>query len=218
MRVPASSLHWLRRQAVATRSYAVLTRESINPRVLQAEYAVRGPLVLRSLEYTKRLANGDTSLPFDKVIPCNIGNPHILKQQPIEFHRQVLALVNVPGLVDTPEAQKLFQPDAIARAKFYLKNIPGERAPTATARVSRSCARRSRRSSSVVMATRPTRKTSTSRTVPVPPCRTRSWRSFVTRTTPFWLRFPQYPLYSRRSPSTAERLSDTILTSPRDGP
>ncbi|KAJ0401463.1 hypothetical protein ATCC90586_009873 [Pythium insidiosum] len=125
MRVPASSLRWLRRQAAATRSFAVLTRESINPRVLQAEYAVRGPLVLRSLEYTKRLANGDKSLPFDKVIPCNIGNPHILKQQPIEFHRQVLALVNVPGLVDAPEAQALFQPDAIARAKFYLKNIPG---------------------------------------------------------------------------------------------
>ncbi|TMW68812.1 hypothetical protein Poli38472_006280 [Pythium oligandrum] len=107
------------------RAFAVLTRESINPHVLKAEYAVRGPLVLRSVEYTKRLNNGDKSLPFDKVIPCNIGNPLILKQEPIEFHRQVLALVNVPGLVDAPEAQKLFQPDAIERAKFYLKNIPG---------------------------------------------------------------------------------------------
>lgn len=107
------------------RTFAVLTRESINPHVLKAEYAVRGPLVLRSVEYTKRLARGDKSLPFDKVIPCNIGNPLILKQEPIEFHRQVLALVNVPGLVDTPEAKTLFQPDAIERAKFYLKNIPG---------------------------------------------------------------------------------------------
>ncbi|TYZ62524.1 hypothetical protein PybrP1_012706 [[Pythium] brassicae (nom. inval.)] len=112
-------------QSQQQRGLAVLTRESINPRVLQAEYAVRGPLVLRSVEYTKRLKNGDKSLPFDRVIPCNIGNPLLLKQEPIEFHRQVLALVNVPGLVDAPEAQKLFQPDAIARAKFYLDNIPG---------------------------------------------------------------------------------------------
>lgn len=111
--------------ALQQRGFAVLTRESINPNVLRAEYAVRGPLVLRSVEYTKRLKNGDRSLPFDKVIPCNIGNPLILKQEPIEFHRQVLALVNVPGLVDAPEAKALFQPDAIARAKFYLDNIPG---------------------------------------------------------------------------------------------
>ncbi|ETL37294.1 hypothetical protein L916_10945, partial [Phytophthora nicotianae] len=98
----------------------VLTTATFNPKVVKAEYAVRGALVLRSNEYENRLANGDKSLPFDKVIPCNIGNPQVLKQEPIEFHRQVLALVNVPGLVDQPEAQKLFQPDAIARAKFYI--------------------------------------------------------------------------------------------------
>jgi alanine transaminase len=112
-------------KSIGKRNMAVLTKEGINQRILKAEYAVRGPLVLRSLEYTKRLNNGDRSLPFDKVIPCNIGNPLILKQEPIEFHRQVLALVNVPGLVDVPEAKKLFKPDAIERAKFYLKNIPG---------------------------------------------------------------------------------------------
>lgn len=108
----------------STRAFAVLTRESINPRILNAEYAVRGPLVLRSVEYERQLARGD-SLPFDRVIPCNIGNPLVLKQPPISFHRQVLALVNVPGLVDDPAAAKLFPPDAIARAKFYLDHLPG---------------------------------------------------------------------------------------------
>ncbi|KAL4095758.1 hypothetical protein PRIC1_009130 [Phytophthora ramorum] len=103
----------------------VLTAETLNPNIVKAEYAVRGALVLRSNEYEDRLARGDKSLPFDKVIPCNIGNPQVLQQKPIEFHRQVLALVNVPGLVDTPEAQKLFPPDAIARAKFYIDNIVG---------------------------------------------------------------------------------------------
>lgn len=97
----------------------------IGDNIVKAEYAVRGALVLRSNEYEQRLARGDKSLPFDKVIPCNIGNPQVLEQEPIEFHRQVLALVNVPGLVDRPEAQKLFLPDAIARAKFYIDNIVG---------------------------------------------------------------------------------------------
>lgn len=106
------------------RHFAVLSRESINPCVLRAEYAVRGALVLRAEKYQRRLARGE-KLPFEYIIPCNIGNPLVLKQEPLEFHRQVLALVNVPGLVDAPEAQKLFQPDAIARARVYLDRIPG---------------------------------------------------------------------------------------------
>lgn len=111
--------------AASRRGMAVLTKEGINQRIVQAEYAVRGALVLRSMDYTKRLNQGDRSLPFDRVIPCNIGNPLILKQEPIEFHRQVLALANVPGLVDAPEAKKLFKADAIERAKFYLRHLPG---------------------------------------------------------------------------------------------
>lgn len=107
------------------RTMTVLTKELINQRIVRAEYAVRGPIVQRSVEYEQRLQQGDRSFPFDKIIPCNIGNPQILKQEPIEFHRQVLALVNVPGFVDTQEAQSLFQVDAIQRARNYLRNIPG---------------------------------------------------------------------------------------------
>ncbi|KAK1948044.1 Alanine aminotransferase 2 [Phytophthora citrophthora] len=119
------ALKQLRASSSLSRGFAVLTADTINPNIVKAEYAVRGALVLRSNEYEDRLARGDVSLPFDKVIPCNIGNPQVLKQEPIEFHRQVLALVNVPGLVDQPEAQKLFPPDAIERAKFYIDNIAG---------------------------------------------------------------------------------------------
>ncbi|OQS08012.1 alanine aminotransferase 2 [Thraustotheca clavata] len=107
------------------RRMSVLTKATINPRIVEAEYAVRGAIVLRSGEYQKQLASGDKSLPFDKIIPCNIGNPQILGQKPIQFHREVLALVNVPGLVDHPSAKKIFKEDAIARAKHYLAKIPG---------------------------------------------------------------------------------------------
>ncbi|OQS08011.1 alanine aminotransferase 2 [Thraustotheca clavata] len=103
---------------------SVLNKATFNPRVVSAEYAVRGAIVLRSNEYQKQLAAG-AELPFDKIIPCNIGNPQILGQKPIHFHREVLALVNVPGLVDHPEAPSIFKEDAIARAKHYLAKIPG---------------------------------------------------------------------------------------------
>ncbi|KAH9116493.1 hypothetical protein AeMF1_009584 [Aphanomyces euteiches] len=103
---------------------SALTKDTVNPRIVQAEYAVRGPLVLKSIELTKRLAKGE-KLPFDKIIPCNIGNPQSLGQAPIQFHREVLALVNVPGLIEHPSASQIFKPDAIARAKHYLNKIPG---------------------------------------------------------------------------------------------
>lgn len=93
--------------------------------IVNAEYAVRGALVLRALEYKKLLSTGDTSLPFDKIIECNIGNPQALGQQPITFHRQVLALVNVPGLTSHAHVKQLFPSDAIARANHYIANMPG---------------------------------------------------------------------------------------------
>ncbi|KAL7693347.1 hypothetical protein Plhal304r1_c004g0016181 [Plasmopara halstedii] len=74
-------------------AFCVLTANTINPNIVKAEYAVRARWC------------------------CALT---MLEQKPIEFHRQVLALVNVPGMVDRPEAQKLFPPDAIARAKFYI--------------------------------------------------------------------------------------------------
>jgi len=36
-----------------------------------------------------------------------------------------MALLMAPFLMDTPEAENLFPPDAIARAKLYLKNLKG---------------------------------------------------------------------------------------------
>ncbi len=54
----------------------MITLEDLNPKLLQAQYAVRGPIVQRAQELE---AEGK------KVIYCNIGNPQALKQRPLSF-------------------------------------------------------------------------------------------------------------------------------------
>ena len=93
--------------------------DTINPLVKAAEYAVRGPIVARSAELAQQLKDGK-ELPFKRIIPCNIGNPHALHQKSISFLRNVLSLVI------NPELQKhtsIFKPDVIARASKYLSVI-----------------------------------------------------------------------------------------------
>jgi hypothetical protein len=54
----------------------------------QAQYAVRGEVVLRAMSHAKALARGE-SRPFSKLVYCNIGNPQELGQAPVTFFRQV---------------------------------------------------------------------------------------------------------------------------------
>lgn len=49
-----------------------LESENLNPRLLEAEYAVRGPIARKAQEYEKALKDG-ADLPFRKVLQCNIG-------------------------------------------------------------------------------------------------------------------------------------------------
>ena len=86
---------------------------------------MRGAIVLRAMQYQKRLQAGATDLPFKKVIYCNIGNPQSLGQKPITFHRQVLALMDYPDLIDNPAAASIFPKDVIARAKVLRKSVDG---------------------------------------------------------------------------------------------
>ena len=67
---------------------------------------------------------GAHGFPFDKLLECNIGNPQAVGQAPMNFPRQVLALLCCPSLLQTPGVEGLFAPDAIARAKEYLAAIP----------------------------------------------------------------------------------------------
>ncbi len=61
---------------------------TVNPRVLEMEYAVRGPIPQRAAEMERE---------GRRTIPCNIGNPQALGQRPITFYRQVLGLLEDPA-------------------------------------------------------------------------------------------------------------------------
>jgi alanine transaminase len=107
-----------------------LNRESINPAVLNVEYAVRGELALKADTYAQQIAGtkpGGDKLPFDKVVTANIGNPQQrgLDQKPITFWRQVISLLEYPALFEehAEVASKIYPQDAIDRAKELYKEI-----------------------------------------------------------------------------------------------
>lgn len=89
------------------------TNSFVNPRLINAEYSVRGTVAIKSGEYADMLKRGE-KLKFDKLYSLNIGNPQALDQKPITFPRQV-----VSALFD----QRLGTPDAINRSKTYLDEI-----------------------------------------------------------------------------------------------
>lgn len=113
---------WSRFSDVTTRSSRMMstfTVSTMNQGIVDAKYAVRGPIVARAAEHEHALARGEPR-PFKEVIYCNIGNPQKLDQKPISFVRQVLALCDYPQLMDDPRAVAHFPADAVARAKKYL--------------------------------------------------------------------------------------------------
>ena len=88
----------------------------INPRVLSAQYAVRGVIPTRAHEIEDEMKAGKR-YPFRKLIFCNIGNPQALRQQPLSYARQVMALVDCPALLESPPT---FPADIISRAREYI--------------------------------------------------------------------------------------------------
>ncbi|KAJ8715839.1 hypothetical protein PYW08_013124 [Mythimna loreyi] len=76
-----------------------LTAENINQKLLNIQYAVRGPILQRALQIEREIEKG-VPKPFDRVVRANIGDCHALGQKPITFIRQVLALAAFPELAD----------------------------------------------------------------------------------------------------------------------
>ncbi|KAF4535224.1 Alanine aminotransferase [Lasiodiplodia theobromae] len=104
-----------------------LTINNINPHVKAAKYAVRGELAVKSEEYRARLARGEKGdLPFDTIIPANIGNPQQLDQKPLTFFRQVASLIENPLLLEHEDVLRNglgYKQDVIDRARKLLKDV-----------------------------------------------------------------------------------------------
>ncbi|KAF8106066.1 hypothetical protein N665_0147s0024 [Sinapis alba] len=103
-----------------------VTLDSINPKVLKCEYAVRGEIVNIAQRLQEDLKINKDAYSFDEIIYCNIGNPQSLGQQPITFFREVLALCSHTALLDESATHGLFSSDSIERAWKILDQIPGK--------------------------------------------------------------------------------------------
>jgi alanine transaminase len=107
----------------------VLTLNTINQNLIQAEYQVRGGIVIKADDIRKEMDSG-IKKPFANLVPWNIGNPQNLGQLPITFPREVLSYLYT-GI--GPEASNNVTPnsyeysnDVKNRAETYkneLKNI-----------------------------------------------------------------------------------------------
>lgn len=93
----------------------MISIKDLNPNLLSAEYAVRGPVVIRAQELEKQ---------GKKIIYCNVGNPQALSQKPITYIRQILSLMEYPGPLQNEEVNNLYPQDIIERAKHLHHLIP----------------------------------------------------------------------------------------------
>jgi aspartate/methionine/tyrosine aminotransferase len=93
----------------------MLTLKDINPRVLAAEYAVRGPIVQRAQELEDM---------GKKIIYCNIGNPQAFRQPPLSYLRQALSLLENPALLANASIVSSYPKDIVARVGKILKMHP----------------------------------------------------------------------------------------------
>lgn len=80
----------------------LLSLETINQNLRKLEYAVSGPLVVRSAELKKELGEGKKK-SFKSVINAHIGDCHAMNQKPITFVRQVIATATNTKLLSSPE-------------------------------------------------------------------------------------------------------------------
>ena len=96
------------------------TVANMDTKIVQAKYAVRGTVAAKAGELAGALARGD-DLPFDKLVLCNIGNPHAVQQRPITFYRQVASALYSPELEKDGGGALagVYPVDVICRAQAY---------------------------------------------------------------------------------------------------
>ena len=93
----------------------MFTLESLNPRVLKAEYAVRGPIV----ELAQNLEKEGKEIYY-----FNIGNPQQLGQSPISYYRDILSLIINPKVLKNSQITSTYTKDVVEKANYIMKNNP----------------------------------------------------------------------------------------------
>jgi aspartate/methionine/tyrosine aminotransferase len=93
----------------------MITFKDLNKYLIDAQYAVRGKIVMRAQELEER---------GKKIIYCNIGNPQALKQKPLTYIRQMLVLLEYPELLNNKEILDTFPKDLIKKAKEFIRKNP----------------------------------------------------------------------------------------------
>lgn len=123
---PHTIIGVLHRRTFSGSSNKHIQKSQIAPAVLNAQYAVRGAIVIRANEIQndlKKVKKGaPNKYPFNSVIMCNIGNPQELGQKPLTFHRQVLSSLLSPSLLE----KDIFPDDVKARAKKILNDTASQ--------------------------------------------------------------------------------------------
>ncbi len=87
----------------------------LNPHLIEAEYAVRGPILIKAQELENQ---------GKKIIYCNIGNPQALEQKPLTYLRQIISLLEYPDILNNEFVSKLYPNDIVERAKKLTHNLP----------------------------------------------------------------------------------------------
>lgn len=89
---------------------------------------MRGELAIKAEQLRDKLKKDPSSLPFDDIIGCNIGNPQQLGQKPITFFRQVLSLLEYDEMLakeNEKQVLKMYPKDALERARQIYKSCDG---------------------------------------------------------------------------------------------
>lgn len=93
----------------------MITKNDLCDRLLKAEYAVRGAIVMRAQQLEGQGRH---------IVYCNIGNPQEFGQKPLTFIRQMLCLLEYPVLLEDPHVAASFPKDIVQRVKHILQIYP----------------------------------------------------------------------------------------------
>nr|AIT69947.1 alanine transaminase [Heterosiphonia pulchra] len=106
----------------------LLPPNGLNPTLQSMDYAVRGALVQRADHLSRQLRDPSqtSSLPFSRIVYCNIGNPQSVGQPPLTFVRQIISAFAYPNLLSSSH----LPPDVVSRVRTFLDASHGAGAYT----------------------------------------------------------------------------------------